>query len=364
MRRGETGLESADGAETPARGRPIEGDWDPELEPGPRSDLSGFAVASLVFGVIGGVLFSPLFGLIALAKIKRTGQRGRGLAVAGLVLSGVWLLVLAVVFGVNRYVVHRAEDVVALRIGQCFDLPAAGGDDAFVPGPIATLPCEQAHRAEMVGWVSPGDELGNAGGYPGAAALVQLAESGCPSVSRDYVLDPLSLPADVHPRWYVPRASEWVRGGQSITCFLVADRSPVSRSLREDAAIVNADQLRFLLAIRDCAELVARVDALRAGGPSAELLGATARTADAWSTMGVELQAELWPSTVQPAMDRLVADIEAVLPLWQDAAEATNDNDLRDRIERAQQRTDPDHMPAVRRALRLSTTQGEPLPRP
>jgi len=345
-------------------GRPVEGDWDPDLEPGPRSDLSGFAVASLVFGVIGGVLFSPLFGVIALVKIKQTGQRGKGLAIAGLVLSAVWLLVLAVVLGVNRYVVHRAQDVVALRIGQCFDLPAAGRNDVFVPGPIATLPCTQPHRAEMVGWVSLGDGTADAGGYPGAAALVQRAESGCPSVSRNYVLDPLSMPADVHPRWYVPRASEWARGSHNITCFLAADRSPVSRPLREDAAIVSADQLRFLLAIRDCAELMVRIDALRAGGPPAELRSATAQATDACSTMGVELQAGPWPSAVQPAMDRFVADIDAALPLWQDAADATNDNDLRDRLQRAQQRTGPGHTLAVRRALGLSTTQGEPLPPP
>ena len=364
MHRGGAGLEPADRAGTRAGGRPIEGDWDPELQRGPRSDLSGFAVAALVFGVIGGVLFSAMFGVIALVKIKQTGQRGKALAVAGLVLSGVWLLAFAVGFGVNRYVVNRAQDVVALRIGQCFDPPAAGRDDAFVPGPIKTLPCTLPHRAEMVGWVGLEDEMGNADRYPGAAALVERAESGCPSASRDYVLDPLSLPADVRPRWYVPRASEWDRGSRSITCFLVADRSPVSRPLREDAAIVNADQLSFLLAIRDCAESMARVDALRVAGPSAELRDAVSRTAGACSIVGAELQTEPWPSKVQPAMDRLVEDLDAALPLWQDAAGASNDKALRDRVERAQQRAAPDHMLAVRRALGLSTKQGEPLPRP
>ncbi|KUL25309.1 DUF4190 domain-containing protein [Actinoplanes awajinensis] len=360
MYQGATGLEPGEGPATPVGRPPVE--WDPDLTGGPRDDLSGLAVASLIFGLIGGFIFSPLLGAAALVKIKQTGQRGKGLAVAGLVLSGVWAVVLAVVVGVNWYVTHRAEDMVALRIGQCLDFPAQGRDDPFVPGQIATLPCTGPHRAEMAGWVGFGDGRGNVGEYPGAAALVQRAQEGCLSVTRNYVLDPLSLPADVHARWYVPRDSEWSRGSHSITCFLAADQAPISRSLREDAAIVNTDQLHFLLAIRDCVQLTARVDALLTAGPPAELRSAVAQTVDACSAMGVKVDTQPWPSEAEPAMLQLVADLDAALPLWQSAAGATSDNDLRHRVEQAQQRHVPTHMLAVRRALKLSTTQGEPLP--
>ncbi|GAA4604852.1 hypothetical protein BJY16_005165 [Actinoplanes octamycinicus] len=343
----------------PAGGRPAE--WDPDLERGPRSDLSGFAVASLVFGLIGGLLLGPLLGVAALVKIKQTGQRGKGLAIAGLVLSGVWVLVLAVVVGVNKYVVNRAEDVVALQIGQCFDLPSTGPEDVF-PGPITTLPCTQPHRAEMVGWASPVEGRGTAGDYPGVAALVQRAETGCATISRNYVLDPVSLPAGVRPRWYIPRAAEWARGSYGITCFLATDGAPVSRPLREDASIVNRDQLTFLLAIRDCAESTAKVEALLAGGPAAELRSATKQTAEAWSTMWLKLRAGAWPAEAQPAIIQWIADVDAAQPLWQEAAAATSDRDLRDKVRRAQQRSGADHLLAVRRALGLSTTRGEPLP--
>ncbi|GIE91836.1 DUF4190 domain-containing protein [Actinoplanes regularis] len=356
-----TGLEPADWPERPRSRPPVE--WDPDLDRDQRDELSGFAVASLVFGLIGGLLFSLVFGVAALVKIKQTGQRGKGLAVAGLVLTGVWLVVIALVYGVNRYVAHRAQDMVSLQIGQCFDPPAADGDDAFVPGPITTLPCTQPHRAEMAGWLSFAERPGgDVGGYPGAAALVQRAETGCPLLTRNHVLDPLSLPPDVHPRWYVPRDSEWVRGSHDITCLLVADRSPLSRPLRENAAVVNADQLRFLLAIRDCAELTTRIDALRAGGPSADLGKATKEIALSWSNMELELRVGPWPSAAQPAMDQLIADVAAARPLWQEAAAATGDDDLRDRVQRARQLGSPEHILAARRALRLSTTQGEPLP--
>lgn len=56
----------------------------------------GFAIASFVVGVLGGILISILLGVIALRRIRLTGQGGRGLAIAGFVLSGLWAAVLIV----------------------------------------------------------------------------------------------------------------------------------------------------------------------------------------------------------------------------------------------------------------------------
>lgn len=49
-----------------------------------------FAIAAFVFGILGGVL-GLVFGLIGLSQIGRTGQGGRGLAIAGIVLAIFWL---------------------------------------------------------------------------------------------------------------------------------------------------------------------------------------------------------------------------------------------------------------------------------
>jgi hypothetical protein len=57
---------------------------------------NGFAIASFILGLLGFTLvtavLSIIFGIIALVKIREMQQRGKGLAIAGLVLSGVWLL--------------------------------------------------------------------------------------------------------------------------------------------------------------------------------------------------------------------------------------------------------------------------------
>jgi hypothetical protein len=57
----------------------------------PRAPTNGFAIASLVIGAlwmwwIGSVL-AVVFGHVALNQIERTGQSGRGMAIAGLVLG-------------------------------------------------------------------------------------------------------------------------------------------------------------------------------------------------------------------------------------------------------------------------------------
>ncbi|WP_231855535.1 DUF4190 domain-containing protein [Tsukamurella pseudospumae] len=55
---------------------------------------NSMAIVALVLGVAGGVLAIP-FGHIALSQIKRTGEQGRGMAIAGLVLG--YLSLVAVV---------------------------------------------------------------------------------------------------------------------------------------------------------------------------------------------------------------------------------------------------------------------------
>ena len=72
--------------------------------PGTPSRTSGFAIAALVFGIIGGILLSVIFGIVALVKIRGNPQlRGKGMAIAGLILSGLWLvgIIALIVVGVS-----------------------------------------------------------------------------------------------------------------------------------------------------------------------------------------------------------------------------------------------------------------------
>lgn len=67
----------------PVYGRPVPG-------PSGTQSTNVFAVLALVFGIIGGLL-GLVFGHIALSQIRRTGEAGRGMAIAGLALGYITL---------------------------------------------------------------------------------------------------------------------------------------------------------------------------------------------------------------------------------------------------------------------------------
>jgi uncharacterized protein DUF4190 len=62
----------------------------------PSERANGAAIASLILGLFGfippAVVASVVLGIVALVQIRNRPQRGRGLAIAGLVLSAGWLV--------------------------------------------------------------------------------------------------------------------------------------------------------------------------------------------------------------------------------------------------------------------------------
>ena len=62
-----------------------------------RDSTNGFAVTALILGLLGGMILPVVFGHIALAQIGRTGDRGRGMAIAGLVLGYLSVAVVIVI---------------------------------------------------------------------------------------------------------------------------------------------------------------------------------------------------------------------------------------------------------------------------
>ena len=121
----------------------------PYPAPPPAPPISPWAVVSLVFGIVGGVLVSVIAGIVALSKTKEGRQGGRGLAIAGLAFSGVWLVALGAL-ATLLVVRHRdMPDVAAAPTG-----PAVGDCLAEIPedGPIADIDivaCTQPHRGEV-----------------------------------------------------------------------------------------------------------------------------------------------------------------------------------------------------------------------
>jgi hypothetical protein len=66
-----------------------------------RSHTNTLAILAIIFGVGGGVL-GIIFGHVALPQIERTGEEGRGLAIAGMVLGYIGVAITVILLIVTR----------------------------------------------------------------------------------------------------------------------------------------------------------------------------------------------------------------------------------------------------------------------
>ena len=110
---------------------------------------NGFAIAAFVAGLVGMVVLAPVFSIVALRRIRRTGDRGRSLAITALMLTGCWLAVIALiaalaVWGNREAGVGNSTPVANIRVGQCFD--ADLGKSTLLVAKIAD--CTGPHAGE------------------------------------------------------------------------------------------------------------------------------------------------------------------------------------------------------------------------
>jgi hypothetical protein len=87
--------------------------YPPPPGPGQGVGTNGMAIASLVCSLFGwlcliGPMLGLIFGFIALGQIKQTGQGGRGMAIAGIVIGAIAIAVITSL-GILRLVVGTAS---------------------------------------------------------------------------------------------------------------------------------------------------------------------------------------------------------------------------------------------------------------
>jgi Domain of unknown function (DUF4190)/Septum formation len=207
--------------------------------PPPSGGTNGFAIASLIFGIIGGVLLSVIFGIVALSQVKRRNQRGKGLAVAGLVLSGIWLLVIVV--GVGVALVAASRDAggpgSALRpshsstrdnlaVGDCINGLLNLNLDQDLQRTPPTVACTEPHEGEVYHVITLTDAA-----FPGDATIQKKAEDGCADALPGYA--PNEKTKDLEVYYLYPTSHSWIRGDRDITCLAVSEGTKLTGSLRD-----------------------------------------------------------------------------------------------------------------------------------
>ena len=184
------------------------------------SSTNGFAVASLIFGILGGALLSIIFGIVALRQIPRRAQRGRGLAIAGLVLSSVWILIIGVGILVaiatsagrdDAGNLNEAGDVSAfsLRVGDCINGVRAGIELRTLPA----VPCENPHESEVFAQFS----LAN-GDWPGINTIDSEADNRCGQQLTSYAPSAADDP-NLQILYLHPTKQSWAQGDRTVVCL-------------------------------------------------------------------------------------------------------------------------------------------------
>ncbi|WP_412745378.1 DUF4190 domain-containing protein [Krasilnikovia sp. MM14-A1004] len=205
----------------------------PGLAAPPPAGTNGFAIASLILGLLGGVLLSVIFGIVALGQIRRRGQGGRGLAIGGLVASGCWVLLiaagvtLAIVFGDTDTRPSAADggtgpvSVTRLHPGDC--VGKVSGDDGTPVEDVPVLPCTTLHEGEVFAVFDL-----PAGPWPGERQVETQAEKRCKAELGKY----LKTPDDTVDFYTLQPLRESWADDRGVTCVATGP-APRTGSLRD-----------------------------------------------------------------------------------------------------------------------------------
>jgi hypothetical protein len=179
--------------------------------PRPANTTNWWAIISLIFGILGGVLISVVCGIVGLRR-ARAGRGGRGMAIAGLVLSAVW--VLAMIAGIVFYFTVGSGTVGAneVKAGDCLEeLPESG-----LVLTVDTAPCTEPHKGEIFKVMTMPD-----GDFPGTAAIEEYQNKCAPE------LDKYSPDASRDPQIGLfvlyPSEDSWGQGDRAVTCIATSD---------------------------------------------------------------------------------------------------------------------------------------------
>jgi hypothetical protein len=172
---------------------------------------NGWAIAAFVLGILGGTILSVIFAIVALVQTKR-GQRGRGLAIAALVISAAWIAVIASVIAYGLSTQGKSVRANDLRVGDC--IKEAPGDS--LPAWVKRVRCDRPHFSEVFALLT----LPDTAAYPGEQVL-RSRRDDCGSEIFTYAPDAPEGPTfRVAVRY--PTAEDWAKGDRSLTCVAVS----------------------------------------------------------------------------------------------------------------------------------------------
>jgi len=197
--------------------------------------MAGWALGLAIVPCCGGITTLVGIGLAIAVLVKsRDGrEHGKGLAIAALIIGGLWIIgtIVAVLLGAfndltedadrdsSGHVTGRSEIApTKLRVGDCFDdgaLFGHTGDDDVEGSMVTVTPCTDAHQFEAYKvFEIPGDK------YPGEERVGRMAEEGCLPAFRAFIGKAYGK-SRIESYMYFPVAVSWrLLDDHEVTCVV------------------------------------------------------------------------------------------------------------------------------------------------
>ncbi|MCX5011939.1 DUF4190 domain-containing protein [Streptomyces sp. NBC_00555] len=333
-------------------------------QPHPEQALNGFALASLLVGLLCLPPLGIVFGIVALVQIARRRQRGRALAIVGLavsvVMTGVMVLTVDRVatavrdrmgaMGEFADVEGDLRDLDDLRAGDCFNVP---GGDLLDDRPLTyKVDCAQTHHGEVT--ASKLLDL-DPESVPESAEADRASEDECWKAQDAYAMDTWALPAYAEMFYFAPSRQSWRQGDRRLVCVIGTTEEERRGSLRQDAGSLKPEQSAFLRVANEVEFVLGR--------PPEGDLEDTLPEHQAWartvySALGDEakvLEADKARPGLEKAVQAQLKEIEAARTAWQRTSQAKTVADFDRQWERALGTMSVETEKALRGAYGLST---------
>ena len=180
----------------------------------------------MITGILALVPIAVASAIGALIGIRRTGRRGHGMAMAGLVASAAWVIAVVAV-GTVGVITHGFKKPVTVKYHESAVFKLQEGDCVnMLNGQVVTvLPCTTPHQAEVFAtFTLP------VSAWPGTAAVRQRASSGCESRLTGYINPQLAI--SLAQSYVFPNKVAWTAGTRTVICEVRAASGQLSSSVR------------------------------------------------------------------------------------------------------------------------------------
>ncbi|MER5490985.1 DUF4190 domain-containing protein [Streptomyces sp. NPDC002490] len=336
------------------------GTWPPPHVPYVRPPVNGFAIAALVLGILCVPLVGLVFGVLALLRIHRTGERGKGMAIWGVVLSGGSLVLwgLAVLGALSEgwdAASDAARPVFTVATGECFTV--RDGDLIGVAEDVDEEPCGGPHDGEAFSTFRMDDAPGDP--YPGEEAIVDRADAECTALRPAYAMDSWALPPHVEVYYFTPTREGWELGDRQITCMFGHEDAgqQLTGSLRNDGTVLDRRQRAFLEVARPVEEaLLAPPEATYVENDLPGHRKWAAEVARAMGRQVTRLSEAGWSKEGAGPVTAYAERVDAARAEWDRAARAEDAETFYVHLDTALELSDPALAVPSRAALGLGTT--------